>query len=173
MWLLIGLAFALSVFGVYRIFQVLCKVQLLQASLARRVWIQQPPMSSWYDAALLVGVALYTSLVVCLIMSSAVSIAAAVGAGMLVISAMMSPIMSLLKVMQSTVQMEMESKQLKMQPRDLAEKRTTAKQPQGSITVEGWTFSLLVGLGPSWPLRPGAGAALLRNGGGWEGAKGS
>ena len=140
-WLLIGLAFALSVFGVYRIFQVLCKVQLLQASLARRVWIQQPPMSSWYDAALLVGVALYTSLVVCLIMSSAVSNAAAVGAGMLVISAMMSPIMSLLKVMQSTVQMEMESKQLKMQPRDLAEKRTTAKQPQGSITVEGWTFS--------------------------------
>ncbi|CAE7947509.1 rib-1 [Symbiodinium sp. KB8] len=140
-WLLIGLAFALSMLGVYRIFQVLCKVQLLQASLARRVWIQQPPMSSWYDAALLVGVALYTGLVVCLIMSSAVSIAAAVGAGMLVISAMMSPIMSLLKVMQSTVQMETDSTHLKMEPGGLTEKQTTAKQPEGSIRVEGWAFS--------------------------------
>ena len=141
MWLLIGMAFALSMFGVYRIFQVLCKVQLLQASLARRVWIQQPPMSSWYDAALLVGVALYTGLVVCLIMSSAVSIAAAVGAGMLVISAMMSPIMSLLKVMQSTVQMEADSTHLKMEPGGLAEKQTTAKQSEGSIRVEGWSCS--------------------------------
>lgn len=140
-WLLIGLAFALSMLGVYRIFQVLCKVQLLQASLARSVWIQQPPMSSWYDAALLVGVALYTGLVVCLIMSSAVSIAAAVGAGMLVISAMMSPIMSLLKVMQSTMQMETDSTHLKMEPGGLTEKQTTAKQPEGSIRVEGWAFS--------------------------------
>eukprot|EP00438_Fugacium_kawagutii_P010626 Skav233291 [mRNA] locus=scaffold1501:13613:27134:+ [translate_table: standard] len=67
--------------------------------LRRNLCIYGTPRSSWLDAALFVGVLLYAALVTLVVelFASAWSIAAVIGAAILVVSAMVGPIMSLFK----------------------------------------------------------------------------
>ena len=153
LWTMIASSGLFGIFGIWLFYTVVCRNQLVQSCLNMKICVCNKPSTSRLTALLAAAIFAYVLIIaVCLLRTVVVdwSLVNAVRVIAVAISAMVGPVMSLLKALRSSLETEQASLQIKMQAEvfdhvvqaaagaPAAETGPDAPWKKSSDQIEGW-----------------------------------